>query len=103
MSSNLSLRRRTTCRTSGLMPGDIFEKCGMNPIVCEKSYKTHPLTEKQKKNHENSHSRCLIEHIFGFVERAMTGPLVRSIGMIRAKASTALTWLALLRLIVGGV
>ena len=73
------------------------------PIVCEKSYKTHPLTEKQKKNHENSHSRCLIEPIFGFVERAMTGPLVRSIGMNRAKASSALTWLALLRHIVDGV
>ena len=73
---------------------DVVEKCGMNPIICEKGYKNHPLTDEQKKsNREKSHSRCLIEHIFGFVEGAMNGSLMRSIGMIRAKASTALTCL----------
>ena len=34
---------------------------------------------------------CRIEHIFGFVEGAMNGSLVRSIGMMRAKAANALT------------
>ena len=34
---------------------------------------------------------CRIEHIFGFVEGAMNGSLVRSIGMMRSKASNALT------------
>ena len=73
---------------------DVVEKCGMKPIICEKGYKNHPLTDEQKKsNREKSHSRCLIKHIFGFVEGAMNGSLVRSIGMIRAKASTALTCL----------
>ena len=73
---------------------DVVTKCGMNPIICEKGYKNHPLTDEQKKsNREKSHTRCLIEHIFGFVEGAMNGSLVRSIGMIRAKASTSLTCL----------
>ena len=68
----------------------------MNPIICEKGYKNHPLTDGQKKsNREKSHTRCLIEHVFGFVEGAMNGSLVRSIGMIRAKAATALTCLGL--------
>ena len=34
---------------------------------------------------------CRIGHIFGFVEGAMNGSLVRSIGMMRAKAANALT------------
>ena len=73
---------------------DVVIKCGMNPIICEKGHKNHPLTDEQKsRNRERSHSRCLVEHIFGFVEGAMNGSLVRSIGMIRAKASTALTCL----------
>ena len=73
---------------------DVVAKCGMNPVICEKGYKNHPLTDEQKKsNREKSRTRCLIEHIFGFVEGAMNGSFVRSIGMMRAKASTALTCL----------
>ncbi len=73
---------------------DDVTKCGMNPIICEKGYRNHPLTDEQKKsNREKSHTRCLIEHIFGFVEGAMNGSFVRSIGIVRAKASTALTCL----------
>lgn len=73
---------------------DVVTKCGMNPIICEKGNKNHPLTDEQKKgNREKSQTRCLIEHIFGFVEGAMNGSFVRSIGIVRAKASTALTCL----------
>ena len=73
---------------------DVVTKCGMIPVICEKGYRNNPLTDEQKKNNrEKSRSRCLVEHIFGFVEGAMNGSLVRSIGMIRAKASTALTCL----------
>ena len=70
----------------------VVEECGMNPVICEKGHKNHPLTEEQKeRNRERSHTRSRIEHIFGFIEGAMDGSLVRSIGMIRAKACTALT------------
>ena len=34
-----------------------------------------------------------VEHIFGFIEGAMNGSFVRSIGIVRAKAATALTCL----------
>ena len=52
----------------------------------------NPLTDEQKQNNRiNSKDRCRIEHIFGFVEGAMNGSLVRSIGMMRAKAANALT------------
>ena len=52
----------------------------------------NPLTDEQKQNNRiKSKDRCRIEHIFGFVEGAMNGSLVRSIGMMRAKAANALT------------
>ena len=51
-----------------------------------------PLTDEQKQNNRiKSKDRCRIEHIFGFVERAMNDSLVRSIGMMRAKSANALT------------
>ena len=67
-------------------------ECGMNPVICEKGHRNNPLTDEQKQNnHIKSKDRCRIEHIFGFVEGAMDGSLVRSIGMMRAKAANALT------------
>ena len=73
---------------------DVVRACGMNPIICEKGHRGHPLTDEQKKNNrEKSRSRCRIEHIFGFIEGAMHGSIVRSIGMLRAAANIALTCL----------
>lgn len=71
---------------------DIVEECGMNPVICEKGHRNHPLTDDQKRNNRlKSRTRCRVEHIFGFIEGAMNGSLVRSIGMVRAKAANALT------------
>ena len=68
------------------------KECVMNPVICEKGHRNNPLTDEQKQNnHIKSKDRCRIEHIFGFVEGAMNGSLVRSIGMMRAKAANALT------------
>ncbi|MBW4715464.1 transposase, partial [Prevotella denticola] len=73
---------------------DVVEEHGMTPIICEKGHRNHPLTEEQKKgNRKKSKTRCRIEHIFGFIEGAMHGSLVRSIGLVRAAANTALTCL----------
>lgn len=70
----------------------IVMECGMNPIICEKGHRNNPLTEEQKQNNRTkSKTRCRIEHIFGFIEGAMNGSLVRSIGIVRAKAANALT------------
>lgn len=64
----------------------------MNPIICEKGYHNHPLTDEQKANNrQKSKTRCRVEHIFGFEEGCMKGLLVRSVGLVRAKANVALT------------
>ena len=67
---------------------------GMIPVICEKGHRNHPLTDGQKQNNrQKSKTRCRVEHIFGFIEGAMNGSFVRSIGIVRAKAATALTCL----------
>ena len=72
--------------------GDIVGKKGMKPVIYEKGHRNNPLTDDQKQNNcIKSKDRCRIEHIFGFIEGAMEGSLVRSIGMVRAKAANALT------------
>lgn len=73
---------------------DVVRECGMTPVICEKGRRNNPLTEEQKRNnHRKSQIRCRVEHIFGFIQGAMNGSFVRSIGIIRAKAATALTCL----------
>ena len=40
---------------------------GMTPVICEKGYRNHPLTEVQKTdNREKSKVRSRVEHVFGF-------------------------------------
>lgn len=73
---------------------DVVRECGMTPVICEKGHRNHPLTDEQKQsNRQKSKTRCRVEHIFGFIEGSMNGSFVRSIGIIRAKAATALTCL----------
>ena len=73
---------------------DVVRECGMIPVICEKGHRNHPLTDEQKQNNrQKSKTRCRVEHIFGFIEGAMNGSFVRSIGIVRAKAATALTCL----------
>ena len=73
---------------------DVVKDCGMRPVICEKGHRNHLLTKKQKRrNRKRLRRRCLIEHVFGFIEGAMHGALVRSIGIVRATANFALTCL----------
>lgn len=73
---------------------DVVRECGMNPIICEKGHRNHPLTDEQKQNNRTkSKTRCRVEHIFGFIEMAMNGSFVRSVGIVRAKAASAITCL----------
>ena len=73
---------------------DVVRECGMTPVICEKGHRNHPLTDEQKQsNRQKSKTRCRVEHIFGFIEGSMNGSFVRSIGIVRAKAATALTCL----------
>lgn len=55
-------------------------------------YRNRPLTKEQKSdNRKKSKTRCLVEHVFGFEEQTMRGLVVRTVGLIRAKANVALT------------
>ena len=74
--------------------GEVIKRAGMKPVICEKGHRAHPLTDRQKaSNREKSRVRCRVEHVFGFIEGSMGGSLLRSIGMVRAKAHAALTCL----------
>ena len=69
-----------------------FVEKKVNPLICEKGYRNHPLTDEQKSsNRDKSKIRSRVEHVFGFIERSMGGLVFRGVGMIRAKACVALT------------
>lgn len=66
----------------------------MTPIINEKGEKNRPLTDEQKANNrQKSKVRCLVEHVYGFMEGSMGGLVVRTVGLARATANTALTCL----------
>lgn len=69
-----------------------FVEKDMNPLIHEKGYRNHPLTDEQKaSNRIKSKIRSRVEHVFGFIERSMGGLVFRGVGMTRAKACVALT------------
>ena len=71
---------------------DDLKKKEVNPIICERGYRNHPLSEEQKEsNREKSRIRVRVEHAFGFIEGSMGGMIFRGVGMVRAKANVALT------------
>ena len=58
---------------------------GYLPMICEKGYRNHPLTEEQKKmNNMKSTIRCRIEHLFGAMKVRCRDEVLRSIGIVRA-------------------
>lgn len=69
-----------------------FAKRGVTPIICEKGFRGHPLSDEQKQNNRTkSKVRCRVEHVFGFIERSMGGLVFRGIGIVRARAVVAMT------------
>lgn len=74
--------------------GETIRKHGANPVITEKGSRNHKLNKEQRKsNRIKSKSRCRVEHVFGFIQKAMTGCFVRTIGFERAKAQFSLTCL----------
>jgi len=56
------------------------------PQIIERAFKGKPLTDEQKEsNRVKSQTRCLVEHVFGFVTNSMHDFYIRSIGFVRAK------------------
>ena len=58
--------------------------------INEKGYRNNPLTVEQKNsNREKSRIRARVEHVFGFMTVSMGGIIIRTIGIVRAKAGIA--------------
>lgn len=64
---------------------------GFDSQIHERGYRNHPLSEEQKcSNRSKSKIRAKVEHVFGTWVMQMGGKLVRSIGIVRAKAQLGL-------------
>jgi IS5 family transposase len=60
----------------------------MKSEICEKGTRGHPLTDEQKAtNRAKARVRVRVEHIFGFMTNSMGGIFMRTIGLLRAKAT----------------
>ena len=59
--------------------------------IKEKGYRNKPLTSPQKeRNRRRARTRARVEHVFGHQVTAMGGKLIRTIGVIRARAKIGL-------------
>ena len=66
---------------------ETLQKYGLKDEICEKGYRGNPLTDEQREeNRKKSMIRSRVEHVFGFMEGAMHGLTVRTIGIARATA-----------------
>lgn len=66
---------------------EVLELIGFDSHIHERAYRNHPLREEQKQsNRDKSKTRARVEHVFGRWTMQMGGKLVRSIGLVRAKA-----------------
>ena len=70
---------------------DTLELIGFDSQIHQRGYRNHPLSEEQKQSHRTkSKTRARVEHVFGTWVMQMGGKLVRSIGIVRAKANLGL-------------
>lgn len=72
-----------------------LEKKGLNSRIHRKGHRNKPLSEREKRsNKTRSKVRARVEHVFGAQSNDMGGTLVRSIGLVRARARIGLKNLA---------
>ncbi|GHS85744.1 IS5 family transposase ISMac22 [Bacteroidia bacterium] len=70
---------------------EVYERFGVEAVICERAYRNRPLTEEQKANNRvKSKTRSRVEHIFGFVTQSMHDFFSRSIGFNRIKGGIGL-------------
>ena len=68
-----------------------LESLGVTNFIHGKAYSNKPMSESSKEfNSLKSKIRCLVEHIFGYIENSMGGPELRYIGMARNAAGVGL-------------
>ena len=72
-----------------------LEEKGLKSRVHRKGHRNKPLSEREQRgNKTRSKVRVRVEHVFGAQSNDMGGTLVRSIGLVRAKARIGLKNLA---------
>jgi IS5 family transposase len=72
-----------------------LEENGLKSRIHRKGHRNKPLNERQQQgNKTRSKVRARVEHVFGAQTNDMGGTLVRSIGLVRAKARIGLKNLA---------
>ena len=70
---------------------EVLELMRFDSQIHERGYRNHPLSEEQQQsNRIKSKTRVKVEHVFGTWVMQMGGKLVRSIGMVQAKAQLGL-------------
>lgn len=70
---------------------EVLELMGFESQIHARGYRNHPLNEEQKQsNRDKSKPRAKVEHVFGIWVKQMGGKLVRSIGLVQAKATLGL-------------
>jgi transposase, IS5 family len=63
--------------------------------IHQRAARNHPLSDAQAKaNRNRSKIRARVEHVFGAQETSPGGPIVRTIGFVRARAKIGLQNLA---------
>ena len=71
---------------------EILKQYDLKDKICEKGYRGLSLSDEAKKsNRQKSKIRARVEHVFGFIEGAMHGFNVRSVGIKRATEAIFMT------------
>jgi len=66
---------------------ETLQRYELKDEICEKGYRGKPLTDEQREENRKKSVICSrVEHVFGFMEGAMHGLTVRTIGIARATA-----------------
>ena len=59
---------------------------GLRSRIHRKGYRNRPLRDWEKAGNQSRRFRVRVEHVFGAQQNDMGGTLVRSIGLVRARA-----------------
>jgi IS5 family transposase len=72
-----------------------LKACGFNSRIHRRAARNHPLSQAQARaNRNKSRIRARIEHVFGAQQSSAGGRIVRTIGIVRARAKIGLQNLA---------
>ena len=72
-----------------------LKRLNLKNEIHHKGYRDRPLSETQRRVNKNrSRVRARVEHIFGYQQNSLGGKLVRTVGIVRAKAKIGMMNLA---------